>query len=85
MDPQTDLSLWRGHREDVLRQVQQLRLAQELRAGSTTRKEDRGPLEPSGRRDKIAALLELNGRPCWEALVGGWCRIVGLLYRALGR
>ena len=85
MDPQTDLSLWRRHREDLLRQVQQLRLAQELRQAAPRAKKIEARWSLPGDEHKIAALLELNGRPCLEALVGGWCRIVGLLYRALGR
>lgn len=66
MDPWVDLELWRERGKDLLREAEQRRLARELReARRAKRIEVRWSLP--GDEHKIADLLELNGRPRWEA------------------
>jgi len=66
MDPSVDLDLWRERNKDLLREAEQRRLARELReARRAERIEVRWSLP--GDEHKIAALLELNGRPRWAA------------------
>ena len=66
MDPWINLELWRERSKDLLREAEQRRLAQELREA---RRADRIAVRWSlpGDEHKIATLLELNGRPRWEA------------------
>jgi hypothetical protein len=66
MDPSVDLALWRERNEDLLREAEQRRLARELReARRAKRIEVRWSIPDD--EHKIADLLELNGRPRWEA------------------
>ena len=66
MHPWVDLELWREHRENLLREAEQRRLVRESReARRAKRVKIRWSLP--GDEDKSADLLELNGRPRWEA------------------
>ncbi len=66
MDPRADPGLWYERSKDLLREAEQRRLARELRdARRAKRIEVRWSLP--GDEHKIADLLELNGRPRWEA------------------
>ena len=66
MDPWINLELWRERNKDVLREAEQRRLAQELQEARRAKGiEVRWSLP--GDEHKIADLLELNGRPRWEA------------------
>ncbi len=66
MDPWINLELWRERNKDVVREAEQRRLAQELREARRAKGfEVRWSLP--GDEHKIADLLELNGRPRWEA------------------
>lgn len=66
MDPRADPGLWHERSKDLLREAEQRRLARELReARRAKRIEVRWSLP--GDEHKIAELLELNGRPRWEA------------------
>jgi len=66
MDPWADPRLWRERSKDLLREAEQRRLARELRE---TRRDKRIEVRWSlpGDEHKIGDLLELNGRPRWEA------------------
>jgi hypothetical protein len=66
MDPWINLDHWRERNRELLREVEQRRLAQEVRAA---RREKGIEVRWSipGDEHKIADLLELNGRPRWEA------------------
>jgi hypothetical protein len=66
IDPQADPGLWHERSKDLLREAEQRRLARELReARRAKRIEVRWSLP--GDEYKIVDLLELNGRPRWEA------------------
>jgi hypothetical protein len=66
MSPWIDLEPWRERSKDLLREAEQRRLTRELReARRAKRIEVRWSLP--GDEHKIAALLELNSRPRWEA------------------
>ena len=66
MDPWADPGLWHERSKDLLREAEQRRLARELReARRAKRIEVRWSLP--GDEHQIADLLELNGRPRWEA------------------
>jgi hypothetical protein len=66
MNPWIDLEPWRERSKDLLREAEQRRLTRELReARRAKRIEVRWSLP--GDEHKIAALLELNSRPRWEA------------------
>jgi hypothetical protein len=66
MHPWIDLELWRERRKDLLQEAEQRQLARELReARRASRIRIRWSLP--GDERKIADLLELNGRPCWQA------------------
>lgn len=66
MDPWFNLELWRVRRKGLLREAEQRRLAWELReARRAERIKVRWGLP--GDEHKIVELLELNGRPRWEA------------------
>jgi hypothetical protein len=66
MDPRADPGLWHERSKDLLREAEQRRLARELReARRAKRIEVRWSLP--GDEHQIADLLELNGRPRWEA------------------
>ncbi len=66
MNPWIDLEPWRERNKNLLREAEQRRLARELRQ---TRRAKRIEVRWSlpGDEHKIADLLELNGRPRWEA------------------
>jgi hypothetical protein len=66
MDPLVDLELWRERRRNLLREAEQRRLARELRE---TRREKGIEIRWSlpGDEHKIEDLLDMNGRPRWEA------------------
>lgn len=66
MNPWIDLEPWRGRSKDLLREAEQRRMVRELREARRAKMiEVRWSLP--GDEPKIAALLELNSRPRWEA------------------
>lgn len=65
MDPWTDLRFWHERSEVLLREAEQRRLARELWEARRARRIVRWGLP--GDEHKVAELLELNGRPRWEA------------------
>ena len=75
MDPWADGSVWREHREELLREAQRWRLGREAREGrwvSARPKKVPAAVEVrwglAGDKPGVAELLELNGMPRWVAL-----------------
>jgi hypothetical protein len=66
MDPSVELELWRERRKNQLREAEQRRLARGLREARRAKRIEVHWSLP-GDEHKIADLLELNGRPRWEA------------------
>ena len=66
MDPRADPGLWYERSKDLLREAEQRRLARELRDARRAKRIEVRWILP-GDEHKIADLLELNGRPRWEA------------------
>jgi hypothetical protein len=66
MDPSVELELWRERRKNLLREAEQRRLARGLREARRAKRIEVHWSLP-GDEHKIADLLELNGRPRWEA------------------
>ena len=66
MRPWFDLELWGERRKDLLREAEQRQLARELREARRAKSIKIRWSLPGDER-KIATLLELNGRPRWEA------------------
>jgi hypothetical protein len=66
MDPSVELELWRERHKNLLREAEQRRLARGLREARRAKRIEVHWSLP-GDEPKIADLLELNGRPRWEA------------------
>src|SRR5919202_2695530 len=66
MHPWVGLEPWRERSKDLLREAEQRRMARELREAQRAKRIEVRWSVP-GDECKIAALLELNSRPRWEA------------------